>query len=251
MTASRDQILSRIRTAIRTGASPPGQETDAARTADGAARPGSASAGQDTDTDVDAAYAALPRDYLRAHHDPAATDIVDLFAERAADYRAVVESVPAPGLPAAIARALAARSQTADAPDGPFVIPDGLPPEWLAELPAGLRLIRDTPPLSPAELDQTTGVVTGCAVAIAETGTIILDHGPAQGRRALTLVPDFHLVIVRADQVAADLPDAFARLDPARPHTLISGPSATSDIELIRVEGVHGPRTLHILLTAP
>ncbi len=200
--------------------------------------------------DVDAAYAALPRDYLRAHHDPAATDIVDLFAERAADYRAVVEPVPASGLPAAIARALTARSRTAAAPDQPFVIPAGLPPEWLAELPADLRLIRDTPPLTPAELDQTAGVVTACAVAIAETGTIILDHGPAQGRRALTLVPDFHLVIVQAAQVAADLPDAFARLDPARPHTLISGPSATSDIELIRVEGVHGPRTLHILLVA-
>ncbi len=241
MTTSRDQILARIRTAIRAGGSP----------ADPGAAATPAASDQDTAADVDAAYAALPRDYLRAHHDPAATDIVDLFAERAADYRAVVEPVPASGLPAAIARALAARSETAGAPDGPFVIPAGLPPEWLAELPAGLRLIRDTPPLTPAELDQTTGVVTGCAVAIAETGTIILDHGPAQGRRALTLVPDFHLVIVRADQVAADLPDAFARLDPARPHTLISGPSATSDIELIRVEGVHGPRTLHILLAAP
>jgi len=124
-----------------------------------------------------------------------------------------------------------------------------VPAAWLAELPAEIKLAADEPPLSAAELDQMTGVVTGCVVAIAETGTIILDHGPGQGRRALTLVPDFHLVVVRADQVAADLADAFARLDPARPHTLISGPSATSDIELIRVEGVHGPRNLHVLLS--
>ena len=122
------------------------------------------------------------------------------------------------------------------------------PAEWLAALPASIQLASDEPPLSAAELDAMAGVITGCAVAIAETGTIILDHGPGQGRRALTLVPDFHLVVVRADQVAADLADAFDRLDPARPHTLISGPSATSDIELIRVEGVHGPRTLHILI---
>ena len=179
---------------------------------------------------------------------PPAHDITALFAERAADYRAVVERVPerACRLAAAIARVLAARSA---AVPGPFVVPDGLPAEWLAELPSGITLARDEPPLAAAELDRMSGVVTGCAVAIAETGTIILDHGPAQGRRALTLVPDFHLVVVRQDQVAADLADAFARLDPARPHTLISGPSATSDIELIRVEGVHGPRNLHVLLT--
>ena len=158
-----------------------------------------------------------------------------------------MERVPeAPALAAAIARVLATR---AAAVPGPFVVPDGLPAEWLAELPSGITLARDEPPLAAAELDQMSGVVTGCAVAIAETGTIILDHGPGQGRRALTLVPDFHLVVVRQDQIAADLADAFARLDPARPHTLISGPSATSDIELIRVEGVHGPRNLHVLLT--
>jgi L-lactate dehydrogenase complex protein LldG len=159
-----------------------------------------------------------------------------------------VERVPGSGLAAAIARVLAGR---AAAVPGPFVIPDGLPGGWLDGLPGEITLARDEPPLPAAELDRLSGVVTGCAVAIAETGTIILDHGPGQGRRALTLVPDFHLVVVQAAQVAADLPDAFARLDPARPHTLISGPSATSDIELIRVEGVHGPRNLHVLIAEP
>jgi L-lactate dehydrogenase complex protein LldG len=181
-------------------------------------------------------YRAITRDYLRAHHDPAEHDIVALFAERAADYQAVVSRVAEADIADAVARALTGTR---------YVVPDGVPAEWL---PSGVELVRDAPALSAAELDATDGVITGCAVAIAETGTIILDHGPGQGRRALTLVPDFHLVVVRADQVAADLPDAFARLDPARPHTLISGPSATSDIELIRVEGVHGPRTLHVLL---
>jgi L-lactate dehydrogenase complex protein LldG len=223
---SRDQILARIRAANRTA----GQHAD-------------------RDAGADAAYEALSRRYLRAHHDPAGHDIAALFAERAADYRAVVERVPEPG-PAGLAPAIAGIMATrAAAVPGSFVIPDGLPAEWLAELPSGITLARDEPPLAAAELDQMSGVVTGCAVAVAETGTIILDHGPGQGRRALTLVPDFHLVVVRQDQIAADLADAFARLDPARPHTLISGPSATSDIELIRVEGVHGPRNLHVLLT--
>jgi L-lactate dehydrogenase complex protein LldG len=210
---SKDRILARIR----------------------AANPSSA--------DADAAYAALSRGYLRAHHD---AGITRLFAERAADYRAVVERVPEAELATVIARVLAARSASVP---GPFVVPAGVPGGWLAGLPGEIMLARDEPPLPAAELDRMSGVVTGCAVAIAETGTIILDHGPGQGRRALTLVPDFHLVVVREDQVAADLADAFARLDPSRPHTLISGPSATSDIELIRVEGVHGPRNLHILLT--
>jgi L-lactate dehydrogenase complex protein LldG len=234
MTAtSRDQILARIRAA--TGS-----------TATGAADAPAGGAAAGGPADIDAAYSALPRDYLRAHHDGASHDIAELFAERAADYRAVVERVPEPDLAQAVARILADRVA---AVPGPIVTPDGLAPDWLAVLPAGIERANDTPALSAAELDVTAGVVTGCAVAIAETGTIILDHGPGQGRRALTLVPDFHLVVVRADQVAADLAEAFSRLDPARPHTLISGPSATSDIELIRVEGVHGPRTLHVLLT--
>ncbi|HYZ55547.1 MAG TPA: LUD domain-containing protein [Streptosporangiaceae bacterium] len=264
---SRDNILGRIRAATgratATGrAAAPGYGAGDAPRAGGEAgtAPGAGGeAGTMPAADVDAAYAALPRPYLRAHHDPADHDIVALFAERAADYRAVVERVAADGVAAAVARILAERaagtSRARKGPDGAtgsggpaFVVPEGLPGEWVGEAGEGVRLVRDVPPLSAAQLDELAGVVTGCAVAVAETGTIVVDHGPGQGRRALSLVPDFHLVIVRADQVAADLADAFGRLDPRRPQTMISGPSATSDIELIRVEGVHGPRTLHILL---
>jgi L-lactate dehydrogenase complex protein LldG len=205
--------------------------------------------GQRPDAEVAAEYAALPRGYLRAHHDPASHDIVSLFAERAADYRAVVERVTVAALPGAVARVIAARAaHLGQDGDARFVVPAGLAPDWLAGMDTTVRLVGDDPPLPAVELDSCAGVITGCAVAIAETGTIVLDHGGGQGRRALTLVPDFHLVIVRHDQIAADLPDALARLDPSRPLTLIAGPSATSDIELIRVEGVHGPRTLHVLI---
>lgn len=232
MSAAREEILARIRAATGTGTTGTG------------ATPG----------DVDAAYAALPRGYLRAHHDPAATDIVSLFAERAADYRAIVERVPVAEVADAVARAVTALPQIVR-PAGPpprvlprVVVPDGLPRAWLAALGGPDVIVRDDPPLSARDLDLIAGVVTGCAAAIAETGTIILDHGPGQGRRALTLVPDFHLVVVQAAQIAPDIAEALTRLDPVRPHTLISGPSATSDIELIRVEGVHGPRNLHILI---
>lgn len=184
--------------------------------------------------EVAADYARIDRAYATRHH---AGGILDLFAERVADYRATVHRVAPDAVAAKVAEALAARP-------GTHAVPSGLAPEWLAGV-APSRLARDP---SVAELDRLAGAVTGCAAAIAETGTIVLDHGPGQGRRALSLVPDYHLIVVRAEQVAADVPEALGRLDPARPLTFVSGPSATSDIELDRVEGVHGPRTLEVLL---
>ena len=155
---------------------------------------------------------------------------VDLFAERVADYRAVVERCTTDQLAERVAAAV----------EGRVVVPAGLGVE-VADA------VHDDQ-LTAAELDRIDTVVTEARVGIAETGTIVLDHGPGQGRRALTLVPDRHVCIVRADQVVADVQDAVALLDHARPLTWISGPSATSDIELDRVEGVHGPRNLHVLL---
>ncbi len=158
-------------------------------------------------------------------------DSVGHFADRVADYRAVVERC---GAGEELERVLAAL------PAGRVVVPAGLS----VDVPNAV--VDDD--LSAAELDACVAVVTDAAVGIAETGTIVLDHGPGQGRRAISLVPDVHVCIVRADQVVADVPEAMPLLDPARPLTWISGPSATSDIELDRVEGVHGPRTLHVVI---
>ncbi len=173
-------------------------------------------------------------------------EIVERFAERAAEYEATVRRVRADELPAAIEEALRRRGVKR------LVVPPYLPGEWI---PEGVDTLRDAarPRLEGDELDRSDGVLTGCALGIAQTGTIVLDSGRAQGRRALTLLPDYHLCVVREDQIVGLVPEAFAELEDVvknegRAITFISGPSATSDIELDRVEGVHGPRTLEVLI---
>jgi L-lactate dehydrogenase complex protein LldG len=182
--------------------------------------------------------AETPRDYERA----LATDVdaLELFVERVSDYRATVHRTTARGLSDAIAAVLTARGASRVA------IPAGLPDDWLGSGTA--EWVTDDPPLTYRDLDGLDGVITGCAVAIAETGTIVVDAGPGQGRRAISLLPDLHVCVVMAGQVVGTVPEALERLDPTRPQTWISGPSATSDIELQRVEGVHGPRTLDVVL---
>ncbi|HWP63620.1 MAG TPA: lactate utilization protein C, partial [Candidatus Binatia bacterium] len=180
---------------------------------------------------------AVPRTYRRTL--PPGVDPIERFVERVADYRARVERVEPADVAAAIGRTLAAEGARRVA------VPADLTAEWLAGIP---EPVVDDPPLAWAALDAVDGVVTGCAVAIAETGTIVLDGGVGQGRRALSLLPDLHVCVVRADQIVGEIAEALERLDPGRPLTWISGPSATSDIELSRVEGVHGPRRLVVLL---
>jgi L-lactate dehydrogenase complex protein LldG len=197
-------------------------------------------------------YAEIDRSYLRYHH---SDGILDLFVERVADYRATVRRVTAGELPGMIADVLVGGPPPAQGGDpssmmygpGMYGVPVGLPDEWIARVEQE-RLIRDP---AVTDLDGLAGAITACAAGIAETGTIVLDHGPDQGPRALSLVPDHHLIVITVDQVAADVPEALERLDPSRPLTFVSGPSATSDIELSRVEGVHGPRTLDVLLVFP
>jgi L-lactate dehydrogenase complex protein LldG len=201
---SRDVVLGRIRTALSDKPHPP----------------------------------QVRRDYERARP---VGDVAALFAERVADYRAVVHRVREAELPARIEASLRARSARK------MVAPADLPGWWrVGEVVWSLDAAAH--PLPRASLDGSDGVLTGCAVAIAETGTIVLDTGEAQGRRAITLLPDYHLCVVLESQIVGTVPEAIARLDPARPLTFISGPSATSDIELDRVEGVHGPRNLEVLV---
>jgi L-lactate dehydrogenase complex protein LldG len=184
----------------------------------------------------------IPREY-RGPGDAAMADVVGVFCERVAEYKATVTRVAASELGATVGRLCSERgaARIAVPPGGPDVL-------------RGVEVVVDDPPLSPQALDGLDGVMTGCALAIAETGTIVLDGGVRSGRRALTLVPDWHICIVEEASVVAGVPDAVAALAEAaaegRPITLVSGPSATSDIELDRVEGVHGPRTLDVVVVS-
>jgi L-lactate dehydrogenase complex protein LldG len=175
-------------------------------------------------------------------------NVLTLFTATVRDYRAEVSVVRGEDVPEALSSILASNQASN------VVVPEGLPARWLTRLDR-VRVTTDGVGgllLGARELDAVDAVITGAAVGIATTGTIVLDHGPDQGRRALSLIPDFHLCVIRADQLVGDVPECVARLSLAasstRTLTWISGPSATSDIELERVEGVHGPRTLHVVV---
>jgi L-lactate dehydrogenase complex protein LldG len=188
-------------------------------------------------------YSDITREY-RTTSDLQATALTELLIDRLVDYRALVRQCRADDLGAEIANAFSNRgAQT-------VVAPTGLDPSWTRGFSG--RVLTDgvsaVDQLSVSELDDVDGVITSCAVAIAETGTLILDGSSGQGRRVITLIPDYHLCVVFADQIVADVPGALVRLEATRPLTMISGPSATSDIELNRVEGVHGPRTLEVII---
>jgi L-lactate dehydrogenase complex protein LldF len=183
----------------------------------------------------------VPRAYRQTSDDPRPT-VIARFSDRVGEYRATVRSATRNELETVIGQ------MCGEAGVERLAVPADLPNEWR---PERIELTEDAG-LSPQAVDTLDGALTGCTLAIAETGTIVLDGGEAQGRRLLTLVPDYHLCVVEADTIVATVPEAIRRLEPAvregRPLTFISGPSATSDIELNRVEGVHGPRTLHVVV---
>ena len=188
-------------------------------------------------------YEDISRDY-QTTSDSDTAELTELPIDRLVDYRALVRQCSADDLGATIAAALAERGAHTVAAAA------GLDPSWPLDLSVNVLAdgLSGDDQLSVSELDRVDGVITSCAVAIAETGTLILDGSAGQGRRVLTLIPDYHLCVVFTDEIVPDVPQALARLEPTRPLTMISGPSATSDIELNRVEGVHGPRTLEVII---
>jgi L-lactate dehydrogenase complex protein LldG len=212
MSTARDTILGRIRDAVGSDREP-----------------------------IDDGYRAIMREF-RQHSQLTTAELLDLFASRIAHYGGQVVRCARAGLPEAIAGTIAARGTTQ------MHVPPGIDRTWL---PSQTEFVPDDN-TSKAELDRSGGVLTGCTVAIALTGTIVLTHGPAEGRRALTLLPDYHLVVVFDDQIVETVPEALRRLGEksADLMTMISGPSATADIEMTRIKGVHGPRDLDVILVA-
>jgi L-lactate dehydrogenase complex protein LldG len=184
-------------------------------------------------------YAAIPRDYQKARQLDAEHKL-DLFIKRLIDYEARVSRCSEEEIAETVAKALTERGKRR------LAVPRNLPKSWL---PLGFEFITDDG-LSYEALDKSEGVITGCAIAIALTGTVVLRHAPGEGRRALTLIPDYHLCIVYANQLVETVAEGFHKLHELRkmPITMISGPSATSDIEMTRVKGVHGPRSLDVIL---
>jgi L-lactate dehydrogenase complex protein LldG len=216
-TSARRQVLDRIRAATQNSASP----------AEQAAR----------------SYAGLRRDYIRRGRLPAESRI-ELMLERLREYDAEVTECAPEALPSVIAAQLAASGKRT------FVAPAGLPPEWLApqfewKIDGDLA----TAGLATAEIEQAEGVVTTCFCGVADSGTIVLHHSASEGRRVLSLLPDWHLCVLRASQIVETLPEYFDQCQqPPALVTWISGPSATADIEMTRIKGVHGPRFLHVIL---
>jgi L-lactate dehydrogenase complex protein LldG len=227
---ARDEVLARIRKANAAAAAQPTGEPGPGEPGPGEPGPGEPGPGE-------------PGRAYRTRGDRDEAELLNLLAGRLTDYRATVRRTTAAGLAGEIAAALTRRGARR------VVVPAGLDLPGRGTLAADVEVVADNG-LDARALDACDGAVTGAAVAIAETGTIVLDGSPDQGRRAITLVPDYHLCIVRAEQVVEVVPQAVARLaaSAGAPLTWISGPSATSDIELDRVEGVHGPRTLEVIL---
>lgn len=185
----------------------------------------------------------VPRTY-RTTVETGRDELIRILVDRLQDYKAGVTVVAEPDVPAAIQGLLS------DA--GTYVAPHGLDPAWLAWETDASRVKYDggeSGVLSVAELDAVEAVVTSSAVTVAESGTIILDGSPDQGRRAISLIPDHHVCVVHLRDITTILPEALRRIEGTRPITMVSGPSATSDIELERVEGVHGPRRLDVIIS--
>ncbi|SMO54182.1 LutC/YkgG family protein [Gracilimonas mengyeensis] len=188
---------------------------------------------------------AVNREYIQKGN-LSGEELVTLFVERSGEYQATVKRIKKEELKDEISKACDRHKAIK------MVIPAGFKTDWLPDL-LEPQFDDSGAPLSHDELDQLDGVISTCALAVAQTGTIILDAGAGQGRRVLSLLPDYHLCIVREDQIVETVPEGFAGVSDqvkkeGRPITFISGPSATSDIELNRVEGVHGPRKLDILV---